>query len=69
MDAVGKICSENIIAANGVEHKAGVNEGGFKGASGHMHPLFNMKNHAAQWETQYARLRARFQDLGWISEG
>ena len=28
-----------------------------------------MKNHTAQWEAQYARLRDRFQDLGWISEG
>ena len=28
-----------------------------------------MKNHTARWETQYTRLRSRFQDLGWISEG
>jgi cyclopropane fatty-acyl-phospholipid synthase-like methyltransferase len=28
-----------------------------------------MKNHTAQWKAQYARLRDRFQDLGWISEG
>ena len=28
-----------------------------------------MKNHTAQWKTQYARLRDRFKDLGWISEG
>ena len=28
-----------------------------------------MKNHMAQWKAQYARLRDRFQDLGWISEG
>ncbi|MGA9451788.1 MAG: DUF6788 family protein [Verrucomicrobiia bacterium] len=28
-----------------------------------------MKNHTARWEAQYARLRDRFQDLGWISEG
>ena len=27
-----------------------------------------MKNHTARWETQYTRLRSRFQDLGWISE-
>ena len=31
--------------------------------------LFAMKNHTAQWEAQYARLRDRFNDLGWISEG
>jgi len=28
-----------------------------------------MKNHTAQWETQYARLRARLARVGWISEG
>lgn len=28
-----------------------------------------MKDHLAQWETQYARLRQRFENLGWISEG
>jgi len=28
-----------------------------------------MKNHPAQWEAQYIRLRDRFKDLGWISEG
>lgn len=28
-----------------------------------------MKSNLPQWEAQYARLRARFTDLGWISEG
>ena len=28
-----------------------------------------MKNHTAQWETQYARLRARLAKAGWISQG
>ena len=28
-----------------------------------------MKNNLPQWEVQYARLRDRFNDLGWISEG
>jgi hypothetical protein len=28
-----------------------------------------MKNHLPSWEARYARLRNRFQDLGWISEG
>jgi len=28
-----------------------------------------MKNRTAQWEARYDRLRARFKDLGWISEG
>ena len=28
-----------------------------------------MKNHTAQWEAQYARLRARLARVGWISEG
>ncbi len=31
--------------------------------------LFDMKNHTAQWEAQYARLRARLARVGWISEG
>ena len=31
--------------------------------------LFSMKNHTTRWETQYTRLRDRFKDLGWISEG
>ena len=31
--------------------------------------LFGMKNHTAQWKTQYDRLRDRFKDLDWISEG
>lgn len=28
-----------------------------------------MKDRLARWEDQYARLRERFKDLGWISEG
>ena len=28
-----------------------------------------MKNQLPQWEASYARLRARFTDLGWISDG
>jgi len=28
-----------------------------------------MKNEMAQWKAQYARLRNRFKNLGWISEG
>jgi hypothetical protein len=28
-----------------------------------------MKNHTAQWEAQYARLRARLARVGWISHG
>jgi cyclopropane fatty-acyl-phospholipid synthase-like methyltransferase len=28
-----------------------------------------MKDNLPQWEAQYARLRERFKDLGWISEG
>jgi cyclopropane fatty-acyl-phospholipid synthase-like methyltransferase len=28
-----------------------------------------MKNHLAQRQAQYARLRQRFENLGWISEG
>ena len=28
-----------------------------------------MENNLPQWEAAYARLRARFTDLGWISEG
>jgi hypothetical protein len=28
-----------------------------------------MKDNLPQWEDQYARLRERFKDLGWISEG
>ena len=28
-----------------------------------------MKNLPAQWEAQYARLRSRLTDVGWISEG
>lgn len=28
-----------------------------------------MKNQLAQWEIQYARLRQRLDNLGWISEG
>jgi cyclopropane fatty-acyl-phospholipid synthase-like methyltransferase len=28
-----------------------------------------MSNNLRQWETQYARLRHRFKDLGWISDG
>lgn len=28
-----------------------------------------MKDNLPQWEAQYARLRQRFHDLGWISEG
>ena len=28
-----------------------------------------MKNHLPSWAARYARLRHRFQDLGWISEG
>ena len=28
-----------------------------------------MKNNLPHWEAQYAKLRHRFQDLGWISEG
>ena len=28
-----------------------------------------MKNQLAQWEIRYSRLRQRFDNLGWISEG
>src|SRR5437773_7857386 len=28
-----------------------------------------MKDHLPQWKARYARLRERFKDLGWISEG
>jgi cyclopropane fatty-acyl-phospholipid synthase-like methyltransferase len=28
-----------------------------------------MKDHLPQWKAQYARLRERFTNLGWISEG
>lgn len=28
-----------------------------------------MKSHLPQWEAHYARLRTRFTNLGWISEG
>jgi hypothetical protein len=28
-----------------------------------------MKENRPQWEARYARLRAQFKDLGWISEG
>lgn len=28
-----------------------------------------MKDHLLPWEAQYARLRERFKNLGWISEG
>ena len=28
-----------------------------------------MKDNLPQWEAQYARLRERFKNLGWISEG
>jgi len=28
-----------------------------------------MRNKLPQWEARYARLRARFTELGWISEG
>ena len=28
-----------------------------------------MKSQVPNWEARYARLRARFTDLGWISEG
>jgi len=28
-----------------------------------------MKDHLPQWEAPYARLRERFENLGWISEG
>ena len=31
--------------------------------------LLFMKDPLAQWQTQYARLRERFQHVGWISEG
>jgi hypothetical protein len=38
-------------------------------ANGAFANLFGMNKYTAQWEAQYARLRNRFKDLGWISEG